>query len=67
MNYVNLAKQFEELRYKLESQMLAARLLRDIYIFEAFKAGERQKTIANALHLSESRVKHIIAKRRDAK
>jgi DNA-binding NarL/FixJ family response regulator len=67
MNYVNLAKQFEDQRYKLESQMLAAGHLRDIYIHEAFKAGERQKTIANALHLSESRVKHIIAKRKDAK
>jgi DNA-binding NarL/FixJ family response regulator len=61
------AKYFKARCYELESQMLGAKHLRDIYIHEAFKSGERQKTIANALNLSESTVKHIIAKRRDAK
>ena len=62
MNHLNTAKHFEVRRYKLESQMMGAKHLRDSYIYEAFKAGERQKHIANCLGLSESTVKHIIAK-----
>ena len=60
-------KYFENARYKLESQMLQYQHMRDIWILKAFEAGNRQRDIGHVCGLSESTIKHIIAKRKKIK
>jgi DNA-binding CsgD family transcriptional regulator len=58
---LNEARKYEDMRYEAESMMIGNIHMRNIYILAAFEAGTRQKEIDNALGLSESRVKKIIA------
>ena len=57
-------KYFEEQRLKYETMMLQYKHMRDLWIVHAFEAGNRQRDIGHVCNLSESRVKHIIAKRK---
>jgi DNA-binding NarL/FixJ family response regulator len=67
MKLLDKAKEYEDDRYRFEGKMMCSRHLRDIYIKEAFDDGVRQKVISQALGLSESTIKHIIAKRKRIK
>jgi DNA-binding NarL/FixJ family response regulator len=58
------ARKFENMRYASESRMIGYMHMRNIWILAAFGSGVRQNEIANALGLSESRVKKIIAEMR---
>lgn len=62
MNNLVFAKNNEGWRIKHKENMLYAMDNRNIYISAAFKSGYSQKEIANAVGLSESTIKHIIAK-----
>jgi DNA-binding NarL/FixJ family response regulator len=64
MNDLEQAKKYEQLNYRLQIRIECSKLMRDLYILKAFESGTRQKEIANALGLSESRVKKIIAEMR---
>jgi DNA-directed RNA polymerase specialized sigma subunit len=61
---LNEARKYEESRKHYNSKMIMHMRYRNYLIFKAFEAGARQKEIANALGLSESRVKKIIAEMR---
>jgi DNA-binding NarL/FixJ family response regulator len=60
MNDLEQAKHYEKFRSGFEIRMESSKIMRDYYILKAFESGLRQKEIANALGLSESRVKKII-------
>ena len=60
MNKLQEAKHYEGIRAEKESHAFSAMILRDCFILDAFLDGYRQKEIANAVGLSESRVKNII-------
>ena len=62
LNELEEVKHYEKLRHQYQRQMLSAKLLRDLWIVNAFEVGNRQKDIGQACGLSESTIKHIIAK-----
>lgn len=64
MDNLHEAEHWEEWRNEYEMKMNAAMVLRNYAINDAFKSGFRHKEIANALGLSESRVKKIIGELR---
>jgi DNA-binding NarL/FixJ family response regulator len=64
MNDFEYAIHYEKQRHKYEGKMRGSKFLRDYSILKSFESGTRQKEIANALSLSESRVKKIIAEMR---
>lgn len=64
MDNLHEAEHWEEWRHKYEGKMNAAMILRNSYMKDAFESGRRHKEIANALGLSESRVKKIIGELR---
>lgn len=64
LNELDEVKRFEEQRYKYASMMTQYQHVRDLWIVHAFEAGNRQKDIGHACGLSESTIKHIIAKLR---
>jgi DNA-directed RNA polymerase specialized sigma subunit len=64
MSNLEDVKYFETLRLRFEVETNFYRIMRDCNILKAFESGLRQKEIANALGLSESRVKKIIGEMR---